>query len=151
MILVPCYLDGEDGIFNMHYYDLLIGLDLSVYPSYYEPWGYTPLESVAFKVPTVTTDLSGFSVWVNLLKGGQSSIHEGVEVIHRTDYNQDEVAEQISQTIQEFAAMTAAARNKARKAAAQVAEQAEWKHFISYYYKAYDIALRKKDDRLNNK
>ena len=151
VILVPCYLDGEDGIFNMHYYDLLIGLDLSVYPSYYEPWGYTPLESVAFKVPTVTTDLSGFGVWVNLLKGGQSSIHEGVEVIHRTDYNQDEVAEQISQTIQEFAAMTAAARNKARKAAAQVAEQAEWKHFISYYYKAYDIALRKKDDRLNNK
>ena len=130
---------------------MLIGLDLSVYPSYYEPWGYTPLESVAFKVPTVTTDLSGFGVWVNLLKGGQSSIHEGVEVIHRTDYNQDEVAEQISQTIQEFAAMTAAARNKARKAAAQVAEQAEWKHFISYYYKAYDIALRKKDDRLNNK
>lgn len=151
VILVPCYLDGEDGVFNMHYYDLLIGLDLSVYPSYYEPWGYTPLESVAFKVPTVTTDLSGFGVWVNLLKGGQSSIHEGVEVIHRTDYNQDEVAEQISQTIQEFAAMNTTARNKARKAAAQVAEQAEWKHFISYYYKAYDIALRKAEDRLTYK
>lgn len=151
VILVPCYLDGEDGVFNMHYYDLLIGLDLSVYPSYYEPWGYTPLESVAFKVPTVTTDLSGFGVWVNLLKGGQSSIHEGVEVIHRTDYNQDEVAEQISQTIQEFAAMNATARNKARKAAAQVAEKAEWKHFISYYYKAYDIALRKAEDRLTYK
>ena len=151
VIFVPCYLDGEDGIFNTHYYDLLIGLDLSVYPSYYEPGGYTPLESVAFKVPTVTTDLSGFGVWVNLMKGGQSNIHEGVEVIHRTDYNQDEVAEQISRTIQEFAAMPATARNKARKAAAQVAEQAEWKHFISYYYKAYDIALRKAESRMTDK
>ena len=48
VIFVPCYLDGADGIFNMHYYDLLIGMDLTVYASYYEPWGYTPLESVAF-------------------------------------------------------------------------------------------------------
>ena len=42
VIFVPCYLDGADGIFNMHYYDLLIGMDLTVYASYYEPWGYTP-------------------------------------------------------------------------------------------------------------
>ena len=51
IIFVPCYLDGNDGIFNMHYYDLLIGNDLTVFPSYYEPWGYTPTESLAFHVP----------------------------------------------------------------------------------------------------
>ena len=64
VIFVPCYLDGKDGILNLEYYDLVLGNDLSVYPSYYEPWGYTPLESVAFHVPTITTDLAGFGLWV---------------------------------------------------------------------------------------
>lgn len=59
VIFVPCYLDGKDGILNKLYYDLVLGSDLSVYPSYYEPWGYTPLESIAFHVPTITTDLAG--------------------------------------------------------------------------------------------
>ena len=59
VIFVPSYLNGDDGIFNMPYYDLLIGFDLTVFPSYYEPWGYTPLESLAFHVPTVTTNLAG--------------------------------------------------------------------------------------------
>ena len=73
VIFVPCYLDGTDGIFNTSYYDLLIGNDLSVYPSYYEPWGYTPLESVAFHVPCITTSLSGFGMWANKVKGEELS------------------------------------------------------------------------------
>ncbi|MDR0766528.1 MAG: glycogen/starch synthase, partial [Odoribacteraceae bacterium] len=60
VIFCPCYLSGNDGIFNLSYYDLLVGMDLTVFPSYYEPWGYTPLESLAFKVPTITTTLAGF-------------------------------------------------------------------------------------------
>ena len=48
----------------MPYYDLLVGMDLTAFPSYYEPWGYTPLESLAFKVPTITTTLAGFGLWV---------------------------------------------------------------------------------------
>ena len=64
VLFVPTYLNGKDGIFNMHYYDMLAGVDLSVFASYYEPWGYTPLESVAYGVPTVTTTLAGFGMWV---------------------------------------------------------------------------------------
>jgi phosphorylase/glycogen(starch) synthase len=60
VIFVPSYLNGNDGIFNKNYYDVLIGTDLTVFPSYYEPWGYTPLESLAFSVPTITTSLTGF-------------------------------------------------------------------------------------------
>ncbi len=57
MIFVPTYLNKADGIFNKDYYELLVGMDLTVFPSYYEPWGYTPRSSpVAFSVPTVTTD-----------------------------------------------------------------------------------------------
>ena len=69
VILLPCYLTGDDGIMNMSYYDLVLGNDLCVYPSYYEPWGYTPLEAIAFKVPCITTDLAGFGLWANTEKG----------------------------------------------------------------------------------
>ena len=150
VIFVPCYLDGKDGIMNKHYYDLLLGQDLSAYPSYYEPWGYTPLESVAFKVPTITTDLAGFGLWVNSLKN-QQGIKDGVEVIHRSDYNYREVADEIKDTISAFSGFSVKEVNQIRKRAAQVAEQALWKHFIVYYYEAYDVALRNAAQRLLNK
>lgn len=150
VIFVPCYLDGKDGIMNKHYYDLLLGQDLSAYPSYYEPWGYTPLESVAFKVPTITTDLAGFGLWVNSLKD-QQGIKDGVEVIHRSDYNYSEVADEIKDTISTFSGFSVKEVNQIRKRAAQVAEQALWKHFIVYYYEAYDVALRNAAQRLLNK
>ena len=95
VVFVPCYLDGDDGIFNMPYYDLLIGDDLAIYPSYYEPWGYTPLEAVAFHVPCITTSVSGFGMWANKLVGHQSKISDGVEVIARNDYNFNEIKKKI--------------------------------------------------------
>lgn len=151
VIFVPCYLDAKDGILNESYYDLLIGLDLSVYPSYYEPWGYTPLESIAFKVPTITTDLAGFGLWVNSLKGRYANLKDGVKVIHRTDYNYSEVADAIRDTISEFSNLSNGEINKIRRNAATIAEKALWKHFIQYYYEAYDIALRNMEKRLSVK
>lgn len=149
VIFIPCYLDGKDGIFNKLYYDLILGMDLTVYASYYEPWGYTPLESVAFYVPTVTTDLSGFGRWVNGLED-QHGIDDGVEVLHRSDYNYSEVADGIKDTVSAFSAKTDAEVKAIRKRAGKVAEQALWKHFIQYYYEAYDFALRHAAKRLLN-
>lgn len=141
VIFVPCYLDGKDGILNKHYYDVILGEDLSVYPSYYEPWGYTPLESVAFKVPTITTDLAGFGLWVNSLKN-QHGMDDGVQVLHRSDYNYSEVADGIKDTIVDFSLKSPAEVKEIRRRAGKVAEQALWKHFIRYYEEAYDVALR---------
>lgn len=148
VIYVPCYLNGDDGIFNKSYYDLLIGMDATVFPSYYEPWGYTPLESVAFHVPTITTDLAGFGLWVNSLKGSYSELKDGVKVIHRSDYNYSEVADVIKDNISVFSGMTEAEIKMIRKRAADIAEKALWKHFIKYYYEAYDVALRNAQKRL---
>ncbi len=146
VIFVPCYLNGRDGIFNKEYYDLLLGQDLSVYPSYYEPWGYTPLESIAFGVPTITTDLAGFGLWVKGLKNFRN-INDGVEVLHRTDKNYSEVAEGIKDIILSFALKTNEEKKSISKRAMEIAEQALWKHFIKYYYKAYDIALHRVNKR----
>lgn len=141
VILAPCYLDGNDGIFNMSYYDLLIGQDIALYPSYYEPWGYTPLESAAFRVPTITTDLAGFGLWVNSIKKRYAVLKDGVEVIHRTDNNYFEAALQIKEAMIYWLQLSADKRDKIRTAAGDIAEKALWTNFITYYEKAYKMAV----------
>ena len=143
LIFLPCYLTGNDGIVNLNYFDVIIGKDLSAYPSYYEPWGYTPLESVAFKVPCITTDLAGFGLWANSVKGSYSELEDGVKTIHRTDYNFSEVADTIKDTISKFSNMTDAEIKKARTAADKLSKKALWSEFIKYYWQAYDFALQK--------
>ena len=147
VIFLPCYLDGQDGIVNMTYYDVVLGNDLCVYPSYYEPWGYTPLEAVAFKVPCITTDLAGFGLWANKEFGHYGELEDGVKVIHRTDYNYSEVADAIKNTVAAFSAMTPKEVEACRKKADALSKKALWSEFIEYYHKAYDIALRKAEER----
>ena len=147
VIFLPCYLDGKDGIVNLTYYDVVLGNDLCVYPSYYEPWGYTPLEAVAFKVPCITTDLAGFGLWANKVLGHDGEIEDGVKVIHRTDYNYSEVADAIKDTVAEFSTMTQKQVDDCRKKAELLSKKALWSEFIKYYDEAYDIALRKAEER----
>jgi len=151
VIFLPCYLDGKDGILNMTYYDIVLGNDLCVYPSYYEPWGYTPLEAVAFKVPCITTDLAGFGLWANSEFGGRyGEIEDGVKVIHRTDYNYSEVADAIKDTVAKFSAMDKKQVDVCRKAADSLSKKALWSEFIKYYHEAYDIALQRAEERLRH-
>ena len=147
VIFLPCYLDGTDGIVNMSYYDVVLGNDLCIYPSYYEPWGYTPLEAVAFKVPCITTDLAGFGLWANTVFGHDGKIEDGVKVIHRTDYNYSEVADNIKDTVADFSAFTKKEVDACRKNAGDLSKKALWSEFIKFYYQAYDIALTKAEAR----
>ena len=140
VILVPSYLNGDDGIFNKSYYDLLIGLDLTVFASYYEPWGYTPLESAAFGVPTVTTDLAGFGLWCSK---EQVDITHGVAVIHRTDSNYFNVAVEIQANIEKLALMKKKEMEETQAKAVALAKKCSWNDFIEYYQKAFNIALTK--------
>jgi hypothetical protein len=149
VIFMPCYMDGNDGIINKAYYDLVLGNDINVYASYYEPWGYTPLESIAFHVPTITTDLAGFGLWVKSLNDVKG-IDDGVEVIHRSDYNYFEVADGVKNTILYFSNKSGEEVKKIRHNATAIAEKALWKHFIQYYFEAYDFALKNAKKR-NNK
>ena len=151
VIFLPCYLDSKDGIMDMTYYDVVLGNDLCIYPSYYEPWGYTPLEAVAFKVPCITTDLAGFGLWANKVFGHYGELEDGVKVIHRTDYNYSEVADAIKDTVATFSAMSKKQVDECRKHADELSKKALWSEFIKYYYEAYDIALRKAEERMKAK
>ena len=150
VIFLPCYLDGNDGIVNMTYYDVVLGNDLCIYPSYYEPWGYTPLEAVAFKVPCITTDLAGFGLWANSVFGHNGELEDGVKVIHRTDYNYSEVADAIKDAVADFSNMSKKQIDDCRKHAEALSKKALWSEFIKYYNEAYDIALRRAEARISS-
>lgn len=146
VIFVPCYLDGQGGIFNRTYYDLLIGMDATVYPSYYEPWGYTPLESIAFGIPTITTNLAGFGMWAKRHVSG-NDISEGVAVINRTDFNYFEVADAITESVLSLIQKDNFEVEAIRQRCFDLAKKAEWSKFITYYQQAFDIALDNAEKR----
>lgn len=146
IIFVPSYLKGDDGIFDMTYYSLLIGLDLTVFPSYYEPWGYTPHESIAFSVPTITTNLAGFGMWM-FREGDERGMDDGAEVIVRDDYNFVEASSDICNRIFEMTTKTEEQENLLRKKALERANLADWEHFFVYYEKAYGLALAAAKER----
>lgn len=148
IIFVPCYLDGRDGILNKPYYDLLIGMDATVYPSYYEPWGYTPLESIAFGIPTITTDLAGFGLWAKKHVTG-NNISEGVAVVNRDDFNYFEVADAITSSILALAGKDKKETAEIWKRSFCLAAKAEWSKFIVYYEEAFRIALEHASKRNN--
>jgi len=140
IIFIPCYLDGKDRILNRSYYDLLIGMDATVFPSYYEPWGYTPLESIAFGIPTVTTDLAGFGLWAkNRIQ--DNSINEGVAVVHRSDDNYFEVVHHISDILLELIKKETPEIETIKKKCFELASKAEWKEFMAHYHTAYKVAF----------
>ncbi len=144
LIFVPSYLNGNDGIFNIPYFDLLIGFDLSVFPSYYEPWGYTPLESLMFSIPTVTTSLSGFGLWV---KTYFKEPGNGIRVIERNDENEKEVVHEIRKFIDQFTGLNENDISEARKKAHEISRIAMWDTLVEHYFKAYEFALEKSTER----
>lgn len=148
IIFVPCYLDGHDGILDKPYYDLLIGMDATVYPSYYEPWGYTPLESIAFGIPTITTNLAGFGLWAKKHVTG-NNINEGVAVVNRDDFNYFEVADAITSAILTLIGKDKKEAEEIQKHSFRLAAKAEWSKFIVYYEEAFKIALEHANKRNN--
>ena len=144
VIFVPTYLNKADGIFNKDYYELLVGMDMTVFPSYYEPWGYTPLESVAFSVPTITTTLAGFGLWVD-----KQREHLGVEVIRRDDYNDKEVEEKIADSLLRFSALDEKHVSEMRVSAYEISETALWEHLFAAYEQAYSEAVESSVIRTN--
>ncbi|MDE6410368.1 MAG: glycosyltransferase [Muribaculaceae bacterium] len=146
VIYAPCYLDGNDGIFNIAYYDILPALDLTIFPSYYEPWGYTPMESVAFGVPTITDDKAGFGQWV--ADNFTPTLRRcGVVVIPRTDSNYQDACEKISAKAVNYIKESPAGRSEARHASFLTAAKADWQFFMKHYDHAFEVAIARRNYR----
>ena len=138
VVFVPSYLQGSDGIFNKPYYDLLIGMDITVFPSYYEPWGYTPLESLAFGIPSITTSLSGFGKWV---RQNYQKPAKGLIIVERDDQNFRDVTTAIMTALLDFSRCNTEEVRETQQSAHDISRMALWTNFIEFYRKAYDTAL----------
>jgi phosphorylase/glycogen(starch) synthase len=144
IIFVPAYLNGSDGIFNMKYYDLLTGFRITAFPSYYEPWGYTPLESLAFHVPTITTTLTGFGLWI---KNQNVELGECLSVIYRDDQNYSEVVEKIAGVFITCAYKNNEEEEFEKNNAFFISKTAQWKNLVKYYFSAYNVAIERSRER----
>lgn len=144
VMLVPAYLNGIDGIFNLHYYDLLPGFDVTVFPSYYEPWGYTPLESIAFSVPSITSSLAGFGKWIE----EHEPDHDCVTVIERNDFDGDYVQDDIAAAIKRFSDASLEELEALRRESLELSKTALWKNLIINYYRAFHVAIEESTARM---
>ncbi|MFO7978375.1 MAG: alpha-glucan family phosphorylase [Bacteroidales bacterium] len=160
MVFIPAYMNGEENAFHLNYYDALIGFDFTIFPSYYEPWGYTPMESVAFHVPTITTSQAGFGQWV---REHYKNHGAGAFVLDRNDENHQQATEALTGKIMEWASsegsgqLTAEANDtnslvhhnliRGREQASQIAQGVLWDQLVENYLNAYKMAVDKVNDR----
>lgn len=150
LIYLPCYLDGKDGVLNISYYDLMPALDATVFPSYYEPWGYTPLESIAFGVPTISSDKAGFGQWI--LSNYTNDLEAcGAKVVARTDSNYDQAKEEIADTLLSLLNKSSEIASDIRLKAQSTSLEADWKLFMTKYIDAFAVAERRRDERCREK
>ena len=145
VIFCPAYLSEGDNVFNLHYYDVLEGFDLGVFPSKYEPWGYTPLESAAYAVPTISTDLAGFGIWSQHVP--RTDGREGVIILPRLGKDQKTVVAGLTDYLTRFMAWDDGALTSQRAAARRIAEHASWREFFPHYLTAYEEAIRAAEKR----
>ncbi len=146
IIFMPVYLDGYDGLLNMPYYDVISGCDLGVFPSYYEPWGYTPLESASYCVPTVTTDLAGFGIWV---KKHFENNNKGVIILEYRDRSHEQIVECLKNHIHNLLEWSDEEMDEQRIQARHIAEKTDWKEFYRFYLQAYSLAVKKVSERIH--
>jgi phosphorylase/glycogen(starch) synthase len=144
LIYVPSYLNGSDGIFNLCYYDLLIGCDQTVFAAYYEPWGYTPLESLAFGVPTVTTSYAGIGRWI---KEECKDDCKAFNIIDRSKLNDEQVVRKVVTAIIDVFNLNSEELKAIHENAFRISKTALWSSLISNYRKAYSIALNRVMER----
>ena len=138
-IYYPVYLTQADGLLNMSYYDALSGCHFGLFPSYYEPWGYTPLESAALGVPSLTTDLAGFGRF--LMKN--AVIQQGIFVLRRMNKSEEEVIDEFFKILYQYTQLNRNQRVQQKIAAKQLSTLADWNNFVEYYIEAHNKALEK--------
>jgi len=140
VIVQPVYLDGNDGLINLPYYDAIAGTHLGLFPSYYEPWGYTPLETAAMGVVAFTTDLSGFG---RFIEPHLPKMNPGIEVLHRHKQDPDKVVQDFARRLFEFTRISHTDRVQSKISAKELTELCDWKEFIAFYIEAHNMALER--------
>jgi len=141
VINYPTYLNGADGLLDTNYYESMMGGHLGVFPSYYEPWGYTPQEAASLGVPSVTTDLAGFGRF--MLTKTAPAVNPGIWVIKRQGKSNEDAAKELTKIMYNFAHFNQHDRVANKIAAKSSVQDASWSFFAQRYVAAHDLALQR--------
>jgi glycogen(starch) synthase len=138
----PDFIVSTNPLFGLDYGQFVRGCHLGVFPSYYEPWGYTPLECMARGVPTVTSDLSGFGDYMMQIMRDYEQW--GVSVVNRKTQNYEESAEQLANLLFKFVQQSQRDRITQRNRVESIADTFDWSNLRSYYDTAHELAVLKR-------
>lgn len=141
VIFYPVYLSGADGLGDLDYYQSIQASHLGIFPSYYEPWGYTPLETAALGVAALTSNLSGFGKYFNDILCGKE--YPGIYILDLEDKDKNEVVKDFVDILYKYAQFRKKERIENKIQAREVAFMADWKNFVKYYIEAHNLAVEK--------
>jgi len=141
VVFHPQFITANSPLISLDYEQFVRGCHLGIFPSYYEPWGYTPMECAALGVPAVTTDLSGFGAYV------QHHIpdhrEKGIYVLNRRTHGFDESVSELVEHLFQFAKLSRRERIEKRNSVERLSEAFDWPQLIGYYNEAHDLALER--------
>lgn len=140
MVYHPDFVAATSPLFGMEYPQFVRGCHLGVFPSYYEPWGYTPLECVARGVPAVTSDLSGFGNYCQTKFRNLDD--KGIYIVKRKNKTFDESADELCETMYNFVQLSRRERIILRNTVESYAENFDWSNLAANYEKAYQLVLQ---------
>jgi glycogen(starch) synthase len=141
VIYYPIYLTGADSLIDLTYYEAIIGSHFGIFPSYYEPWGYTPLETGALGVASLTTDLAGFGRYIEKHDNGRKN--KGIFVLKRLNNSDDQSGQELANIMYYFTTYTKQDRIENKLKAKRIASTADWKLLIENYIKAHNLAIQR--------
>ena len=141
VIFYPIYLTGADGLIDLTYYECITGSHLGVFPSLYEPWGYTPLETAALGVASVTTDLAGFGQFIQKRVAKEIP---GIYVLKRLGRTDEDIINDLTDFMYWFANLSKSKRVQNKIEAKKLSELADWGILIKHYIDAHNLAVEKR-------
>jgi glycogen(starch) synthase len=141
VVFHPDFVNSTNPLFGMEYDQFVRGCHLGVFPSYYEPWGYTPLESIALGVPAVTSDLSGFGSYLKQQLPDHAS--KGIYVVPRRHNDFSRAAEELTERLFQFTCLSRRDRIMLRNSVESFSEHFDWHNVGRRYHEAHDLALQR--------
>lgn len=141
VVFHPEFLSSANPLFALDYEEFVRGCHLGVFPSYYEPWGYTPAECTVMGIPSITSNLSGFGCFIEEHVDDPKSY--GIYVVDRRFKGVDESIEQLAGFMFEFSLMSRRLRINQRNRTERLSELLDWKRLIRYYRMARQLALKR--------
>ncbi len=141
VVFHPEFVTATSPLFNLDYQQFVRGCHMGIFPSYYEPWGYTPMECVALGLPAVTTDLSGFGAYVQ--HHIPNAAHQGICVLNRRTKSFEETTNNLVDYLMSFVQMNRRQRIEMRNRVERLSELFDWSALVVHYHEAHDLALER--------